>query len=140
MTTLHDLVQPLREDVLDEGILLLIKRLATIMMDPMPRISATSSREKSLYGEFCTHKPISFNGSTDLWAAELRSIVHVHQSLMKSAMHERVESRGRGPANLENTRDSRIMVLKDHYMEDIRVILVESSMLLLEKAFSILLW
>lgn len=33
-------------------------------------VHATSTREKSLYGEFCTHKLPSFDGSTNPWAAK----------------------------------------------------------------------
>ncbi|XP_050136103.1 7-deoxyloganetin glucosyltransferase-like [Malus sylvestris] len=84
MTTPHDTTQQFGDDVPDEGTstsgqeashdydgpdgaFRAIEDLTQLMQ---AHVQAASSKEKPLYGEFCTHKLSSFDGSVDPWAAE----------------------------------------------------------------------
>ncbi|CAN6680818.1 unnamed protein product [Malus baccata var. baccata] len=69
MTTPHGATQQFRDDVPDEGTPASGQEASHDYDGPdgafRAHVCAASSREKSLYGEFCTHKLPFFDGSTD---------------------------------------------------------------------------
>ncbi|KAM2131685.1 hypothetical protein ACFX1Q_013160 [Malus domestica] len=84
MTTPHDTTQQFGDHVSDEGPSGsgqeasydydgpdgAFRAIEDLTQLTQAHVRATPGREKSLYEEFCTHKPHSFDGSTDPWAAE----------------------------------------------------------------------